>query len=351
MVSPHPHVFRGRPPLLVALPASAPAPHPVPVTREHPLCSLRGSCVPVPEQERHPFPLQRVFPTPVPLWCRLGEHVPFVCFGGHPLAWQEPQLGCAGLPALSALPHTAGRQVSSVLPLPPELLSCTRPPQQLPDVPPHLPPARPPRRPHQARPLQRHLRQPWPGDRHAQLPWDACQGHQDHGESSAALAAPLRDLHLLGCGSCASGCTLATQSGRPCPGECAGGADRRAPPTPTEPGLEFPKTSWELGAFPRWLYPWLSVLATHGIPGDVEKTLMLGPRDSDSMGSAPWTVQYGHIGDLLHYYTCPLPSWPERLTNTVWRAVELKGGLEEIGRWTCSRDTITLCSPVICIVA
>lgn len=292
------------------------------------LCPGAGAA-PLPSSESVPHPSSLVVP--------VGRTRALCVFWGAPpglagtLAWL-----C--WPPCPFCPPSHGRQASELCASPaPELLSCTRPPQQLPDLPPHLPPARPPGRPHQARPLQRHLRQPWPGDRHAQLPWDACQGHQDHSESGAALAAPLRDLRLLGCGSCASGCTLATQSGRPCPGECAGGADCRAPPTPTEPGLAFPKTSRELRAFPRWLYPWLSVLATHGIPGDVEKTLMLGPRDSDSMGSAPWTVQYGHIGDLLHYYTCPLPSWPERLTNTVWRAVELNGGLEEIGRWACSR--------------
>lgn len=57
------------------------------------------------------------------------------------------------------------------------------PPQQLPDLPPHLPPAQPPRRPYQARPLQRHLWQPRPRDCHAQLPWEACQGHEDHSKS------------------------------------------------------------------------------------------------------------------------------------------------------------------------
>lgn len=115
------------------------------------------------------------------------------------------------------------------------------PPQQLPDLPPHLPPAQPPRRPHPAGPLQRHLWQPRPGDRHAQLPWAVGQGHKDHGESKVHPA-------VQPClGSSGWPCSSVTQAAPWLllvgpdpqyyfPGELVGNADPQAPPGPAKRG-------------------------------------------------------------------------------------------------------------------
>lgn len=167
--------------------------------------------------------------------------------------------------------------------------------QQLPDLPPHLPPARPPRRPHQTRSLQGHLRQPWPGNSHAQLPWEACQGHKDNGASRAAWRGlhcvdPLRPAWrswaraarwLLG-GPWACGAAL--------PGIFLGMPILR-PPGPTQPGPASHTVSRGLRAFPRWLFtPWRSAPATHSNPWAPEILVSRGQQGATCEVPPHWKV-------------------------------------------------------------
>lgn len=138
-----------------------------------------------------PADLERLAGTPELLLSLVGirEDVRVPCTRGwvsmaqeHGVPLLPTHLAMLGHPPCP-LPVVGQQGVGSALLQLRAALTPPTPPQQLPDLPPHLPPAQPPRRPYQARPLQRHLWQPRPRDCHAQLPWEACQGHEDHSKS------------------------------------------------------------------------------------------------------------------------------------------------------------------------